>query len=441
LRSAPRVIRDLGNVREGEDKAIKGGLFAASGEGQMGLSSWSRAQLTYYTGLGREAYLLIFASAVASFNWGVYSVIPGVYLPQLGLDQFQVSTLYSVSGLTSAFVGIPLAMWSERHGRKKGLSIGIALAGSSMFVYSFSTYYPYLLASSFVQGLGYGLYFPNSSALLAERTTTQKRTVAFSLSFFTGTAASAVGTLFSGMPAVLRGSLGFGVFPSYQAVYALAGMVVLSGCAPLVLVRESERVATGLSFPKKSRWIIVRYSLVNILIGLGAGLIIPIFSLWFHTKFGYDETVLAPLNFAATIATAAAGLLAPKVADLVGDVRTVLLTTGTATLLILLMPATDSFALLSILFVARQFLMNMSSPVFSSFYMTHVDPEERASASAISGTSWSFPNAITPSVGGYLMKSGMVDLPLYLCGASYAVGFALTFLFFDKLNYRPRRAD
>ena len=394
-----------------------------------------RRQMLYYSGIGREATLIVLASSVSSFYWGVYSVIPGVFFPQVGFTEIQVGSLYSVNGITSALLGIPLSILSDRHGRRKGMLIGIALAGSSFFIYAVTINYIHLLIASFVSGLGFGLFFPNSNALLAERTTESKRTVAFSLSFFVSTAAGTMGTLFSVIPALLR-AIGVSLIPSYQAVYALTGIIFLSGLIPALFVKESTLSDKGLSLPRRSAGFIARFSLVNIIVGLGAGLIIPIFSLWFYIKFRYDETVLAPLNTLATLATALAGLLAPRIADWLGDVPSILLENGLGTLIMLVMPTTSSFAVLGMLFVVRQFLANMSSPIISSFYMTHVDADERAAASAISGTAWNFPNSITPAVGGYLMENVSVDLPLYMCGTSYALGVLLIYRFFFK--YRKK---
>jgi MFS family permease len=390
-----------------------------------------RSQILYYGGIGREAHLIILASAVSSFYWGIISVIPGVYLPQVGFTDLQVGSLYSVNGVTSAILGIPLSIWSDRHGRRKGLLIGIALAGASFFPYAFTTNYSHLVIASFVSGVGFGLLFPCSSALLAERTTASNRTIAFSLSFFVGTAAGALGTVFSIIPALLR-EIGFSLIPSYQAVYALTGIVFLCGIIPAYLVPESHALDNGFALPRRSLAMIAKYSLFMTVVGLGAGLIIPIFSLWFFIKFRYNETVLAPLNTLATAATALAGLLAPRLADWLGDMPSILLENGVATVTLLVMPSISSFPVLSLLFIVRQFLMNMSSPIMSSFYMGHVDPGEMASASAISTTAWNLPNSVTPAVGGYLMQNVSVDLPVYLCGTTYAFSLLLIYVFFHR---------
>lgn len=396
-----------------------------------------KSQILYYGGIGREAMLIVLASSVSSFYWGVYTVVTGVFFPQIGFTDIQVGSLYSVNGITSALLGIPLSMLSDRHGRKKGMIIGTALIGGSFFVYATTISHFHLLLASFMSGMGFGLFFPNSNALLAERTTEAKRTVAFSLSFFVSTAAGTLGTLFSIIPAILR-SFGASLVSSYQAVYALTGIIFLCGIIPALFIKESIITDKGFSLPRKSAAFIARFSLVNIMIGLGAGLIIPIFSLWFYIKFRYDETILAPLNAVATLATAMAGLLAPRLADWLGDVPSFLAVEVMGIFTLLLMPSTNSFAVLGALFVVRQFLANMASPVITSFYMTHVDPSERAAASAISGTAWNFPNSITPAVGGYLMENVSVDLPLYLCGTSYAVSVFLMYIFFYKYRSKPK---
>jgi MFS family permease len=294
-----------------------------------------------------------------------------------------------------------------------------------------------LLLASFLSGLGFGLFFPASSALMAERTTESKRTVAFSLSFFVSTGAGTLGTMFSVIPAILRAT-GVSLIPSYQAVYALTGVIFLCGIIPALYVKESPKSGKGLALPRKSISFIARFSLVNMLIGLGAGLIIPIFSLWFYIKFRYDETLLAPLNTVATLTTALAGLVAPRLADKLGDVPSIILAEGVGAATLLIMPSINSFVILSMLFVIRQFLANMSSPVISSFYMTHVNPAERAAASAVAGTAWNFPNSLTPAIGGYLMENVSVDLPLYLCGTIYTISILFLYSFFYKYRSNPR---
>jgi MFS family permease len=403
----------------------------------MALAERLRRQMLYYGGIGREATLIVLASSVSSFYWGVYTVVTGVFFPQVGFTDVQVGSLYSVNGATSALLGIPLSMLSDRYGRKKGMLIGIALVGGSFFIYASTISYFHLLFASFISGLGFGLFFPSSTALLAERTTEAKRTVAFSLSFFVSTATGTLGTAFSIIPAILR-SFGVGLVSSYQTIYALTGVIFLFGMIPALFIKESTTTPNGLSLPRKSAGFIVRFSLANILVGLGAGLIIPIFSLWFFIKFRYDETLLAPLNAIATLATALAGLLAPRLADWLGDVPSFLMVEALGICVLLIMPSTNSFPILGVLFVVRQFLANMASPVISSFYMTHVDPNERAAASAISGTSWNFPNSLTPAVGGFLMQNVSVDLPLYLCATSYACSVLLMYRFFYKLRTKPQ---
>jgi MFS family permease len=394
------------------------------------VSSRIQAQLTYYGGLERQVYLVILAGAAPSICWGLSGVLPGVYLPQIGFSGTQVGALFTVNGLTAAFLVIPLAMWSDRVGRRTGLLSGIVASGLGTLVFAVTTDYSLLLAASFLTGLGGGLTMATSTALIADKTSESKRRVAFSVSFFVDTAAGAMGALVGGLPELLRTGLSMGMVPSYQSAYAVAAALLFTTALLAALVHEERRTTHGFTLPRRSGGMIVRYSVVGIITGFGAGFIIPIFSLWFHTKFGYTEAVLSPLSAVATLLTAVAGLLAPKVADRLGDIRSVLLEDAIATLTLFVMPNTSWFPLLATMFIVRQFLMNMSSPVLTSFYMSHVHPEDRAAASAISGSSWNFPNSVTPELGGYIMQSVSVDLPLYICASTYTVMLVLLFVFF-----------
>jgi AAHS family 3-hydroxyphenylpropionic acid transporter len=98
-----------------------------------------------------------------------------VYLPQIGFSGTEVGALFTVSGLTAAFLAIPLAMWSDRVGRKTGLLCGVVTSGLGTLVYAFTTDYSLLLVAAFLTGLGGGLTMATSTALIADKTSESKR--------------------------------------------------------------------------------------------------------------------------------------------------------------------------------------------------------------------------------------------------------------------------
>ncbi|MGH8245631.1 MAG: MFS transporter, partial [Gammaproteobacteria bacterium] len=185
--------------------------------------------------------------------------------------------------------------------------------------------------------------------------------------------------------------------------------------------------------------ILRRMTVVQAFIGFGAGFIIPLFPLWFFLAFRLDEAVLAPLFAVANAATAFSFLFAPRLAELLGTVRSIVATNGLATALLVMIPFATDYVAVAGLFIVRQFLMNMSDPVLTAYTLSRVDPAERATAAGVTGAAWSIPNAISPSLGGYFIERIHLDLPFFVCGAFYAGAVVALQGFFGR-KADPRQA-
>jgi MFS family permease len=91
------------------------------------------------------------------------------------------------------------------------------------------------------------------------------------------------------------------------------------------------------------------------------------------------------------------------VASWLGRVRGIVITTGLSGPLLALIPLAPSFLLSAPLFVARQVLINMNSPLIDSLVMRLVDEKERATASGVAQLFWNLPNSFGQPVGGYMI--------------------------------------
>jgi len=185
--------------------------------------------------------------------------------------------------------------------------------------------------------------------------------------------------------------------------------------------------------PRRSSSIISRFLASNLIIGLGAGLIVPIFSLWFFLKHGQREAFTGPLFALGAGINAFASLAAPVLARRHGLVRTGVALQGTATLLLLGMAGIAWLPAAAVLFLGRNALMNMTWPVMTSFLMGAVHPEERSSASAVVGISFRLPFAVSTTVGAAMMAANP-DLPLLITAALYAVGTVAFWVFFRSVS-------
>src|SRR5207247_10458355 len=87
------------------------------------------------------------------------------------------------------------------------------------------------------------------------------------------------------------------------------------------------------------------------------------------------------------------------------------------------------------LYMVRAALINMSAPIWDSFLMGIVAPEQRGLASAVNSIVWRLPNSVTTILGGILMAEGFYDIPIFLATAFYIASIAFFYVVFR--NVRP----
>jgi len=396
---------------------------------------YARFYRALYRNLSRDAKRLVLAGGLNSLPFGVNSVALPIYLTRLGYDGIVVGSVFSIQGAVAVLLTIPLGIAADRFGRKRMVILGGVLSALSFFLYPFMTSLAVAYVAAVLAGLAGAFAFAPLQALLTDATKEEVRTVVFGMSFFVQSATTSIGSLASAVPDLL---LGWGIVPAYTPLFVGAGLAMLA--APVLLARtaipEIRRAARRGILPVRSARMISKYFTSNIIIGLGAGLIIPIFSLWFLLKYGVAESFTGPLFALSNVVNAVAFLVAPILAHSRGLVRTVVTLQGLSTLFLLglaVIPATGAFLwVASVLFLARNASMNMSSPVSSSFLMGAVEPDERSSASAVVGVSFRLPFAVSTTFGAAMMQAN-TDAPLFVTSGLYAIGVSAFYVFFRNV--------
>lgn len=394
-------------------------------------------ELAPFTKLSRDANLIVLAAGLSSLPFGYLMVIQSIYLKMIGIDEGSIGLILSVSTLTSSLLIIPFGILSDRYSRKWIMIFGQALTAFAWLIYAGLAEVWGFYASSLLLGIGTAGIFGPYQALLAEKTTDEDRTVAFSLSAFAYMAGSTVGAMASGVPEWLIREIGSGIFQAYRPLFLAAFLI--SSLASLILIplRESPPIRRGGKIlPTKSRKEIGKLSAVTMLVGLGAGLIISLIPLWLHLRFGVGGAELGPLFVVANAVMAASYLVSPTLSRRIGPVRAIVSTQMLSTAFLVIMPVMPAYNIVAVLYVIRTFLMNMSGPIQSAFIMSLISPEERASASAIcspqSGVVWGVSYSVSQGIGGFMLEQGMLALPFYICGLLYLLASIFFLVFFRE---------
>jgi MFS family permease len=379
--------------------------------------------------------ILFSMNALIGLPSGYAQVILPIYFKLIGISAILVGVLTTVSLLATSILLVPFGILSDRYGRRPFLILGGFLIAISWAIMTFTTDFVYIAISRAISGIGNALTSAPFNAALADVSSDEDRTRAFSISSFVSQIASTGGALISGMPEALQAGFGFDLVSSYRPMFLLACLITLAAMGFMFPFKEERsRMRESAKVRFRSMRKILIFAVTRGLIGFGAGFVIPLFSLWFYLRFGVGGQVLGPLFAISNVTLAFSYLISSRLARTVGSVNSLVLCQALAIVMLVAIPESPDYTIVSILYVARNFLMNMSGPIETSFLMGIVKPEERASASAIAGTASNVARAVSPSFGGYFMSSVSLSIPFYMTAALYASSTAIFYSIFRNVR-------
>jgi MFS family permease len=377
---------------------------------------------------------VVLGAGPLSIGLGFYQVAVAVFLPLEGISVTNLGILLTTIGLTTVVFSIPFAILSDRYGRKEIMLAGSILSAIVIMIPGLSSNFPILETSAVVGGAGQAMYIGTWNAYLADTTTHEVRPETFSLSFMTFTITGGIGAYLPAFFPLFRTDL----LTAHRITFIALGLV--SSLTAFTVHRWAIKARPVSSrkgiLPRKSLGIIIKFSAANLLIGLGAGLIIPLIPTWFFLRFGLTDVFSGPLIASSNIIMGLTAVAAPRVARRVGLVNGIVITQAASTVFLLAIPFCSTGILAGIFYVIRAVLMNMASPLSDTFLMSMIAADERATASSFNAVLWTLPNAGSTAVGGSLLNNGELSLPFYLCGTLYITSIMLFYSIFRK-SARP----
>ncbi len=395
-----------------------------------------------------DVRLLLAAMGLNSLPLGYTLVVMPIYLSNLGFSGEIIGVITAASSFTSTVALIPFAIAADRYGRKPFVVVGFLTATLAYVFFAFTRDLNSLLLAGSIGGIGLAgglstaVWTPAWTALLSEKATHKGRTKAFAWSQGIWTLALTVGAAAGILPALFRAQLNSTFRASYEYPFLIfVGLSIVSG---LILLPVSEaKMAPSRTkdmprpsfFPKKSRQQIAKFAATLGLVGFASGIGIQLLSLWFNKVYGTSESVLGPWFAAAEITSLVVVPIIPRLTKTLGSPKSVLITQGLSACLLASMILAPTYQSAALIFVARNFFMNISWPVQQSYLMGTVNPEERASASAITYTIWGIGNSISPILAGFFLSQASflsLSAPLLIGGAAYLASAIAFYVLFRK---------
>ncbi len=384
----------------------------------------------------RKVRWILYANAFGAVGFGYLIVFITAYLPQVGVSSGGVGLLLGAEGVSMVLSAIPLGIYSDRHGRKGLLLAGSVIVPPSVLVFAFTTDLNWLLIAAVLAGVGEGAFLSTWNAIIADQTSVEQRSAAFSLSFILNNVASGLGLALPFAFPFLEASTGIDAHTIHiEALVLTDAFAFLAPFAFFFLLRGyRETIRPREAREKRMDWRpLLKFSGLNGLIGLGAGFFIPLVPTWFLLKFNVLDTWTGPLLALSNVTIGLAAIASTRLARTYGPVRAIVMAQGLSTVFMFSLAFTTSPVLAAGLYLVRAALMNMSAPIGDAFLMGIIRPEQRGLASAVNSIIWRLPNSVTTIFGGILLGAGFYELPIFLATAFYVASISGFYTVFRRV--------
>jgi MFS family permease len=411
----------------------------------------TRRYLKRLASFSRNARLFLLSTVITGLAYSIYMLIFNLFVDSQGYSRGFLGELQSMPNLIALLTALPAGVLVDQIGRKRAMNLANAgrVIASLGIVFSPG---PWALRSSMVLfGLSQSLWMVSAAPFMMENSTDEERNSLFSANFGLQTLVGFFGTFLGGyLPTIFGDALGAGVESpqAYAATLLVTVFLALLASVPVLLIEDDVRPVgrrvrsfwpwRNLSNPRLA----ARIFAPNIIISMGAAILIPYMNLFFKETYDISDKVLGTLFAIASVVTGVATLASPVLADRWGRIRALVFTQLTSIPFLLLIGFSGNLWVSGLAFWVRAALMNMGNPLYSAFAMEQVRETERATVSGLMGMSWNIGWTVGPFVSGYMQAHPDIGFrPIFLITCTlYIVASILEKRFFQQTDDWQRRA-
>ena len=393
--------------------------------------------------LTRDGWLLFATRCSRMFAYGLLSVVLVLYLVEVGLKEWEVGLLLSLTLAGDTAISLWLTTSADRLGRRRTLILGAILMVLAGVVFASTSSFVLLVIAATIgvispSGNEIGPFLSVEQAALSHIVSDERRTDVFAWYNLVGSFSTALGALAGGLIAEASphfGLTGAAAFRPVLLAYAGIGVALIVGFSFLSSVIEATR-DESVPPPKavlglhESRRIVFKLSLLFALDAFGGGFVIQsIIAYWFHIRFQLDPAMIGTIFLFANLLAGVSALAAGWLARRIGLINTMIFTHLPSNVLLILVPLMPDVYWAIGLLLLRFSISQMDVPTRQAYTMAVVRPDERSAAAGVTAVARSVGASISPMLATVLVGSiGLMSLPFFLAGGLKIV--------YDLLLYR-----
>jgi MFS family permease len=370
---------------------------------------------------------------------GVFRLLFNFYVLSLGFDEALLGNLITAGSFVALLAALPMGYLADTIGRKASLIISAALLGASILAMAVWQNEGMFYAMNIVSGIAQSLAGVTMSPFLMENSDETERTYLFSFGQGLMMTMASVGSWVGGYLPTWVGSAQ-SASPTSSLAYGqsifIIGIVAMLGILPLLFIR-SQKIARSqravfapFQYASRHPALLTKLILPMLLTSIGAGLIMPFMNVFFRVVHDQPDPVIGTLFAWGSLAMGIGLLMAPALAERTGKIRLVVITQAISIPFLILLGFSPIFWVGAASYYIRLALMNMSSPVYQTFVMEHVEPSSRATVASLSSMAWNFGWAFSPTISGWLQVKYGFGLPFIGTIILYTIAVVMYWVFF-----------
>jgi len=214
------------------------------------------------------------------------------------------------------------------------------------------------------------------------------------------------------------------------AIMAAFGLLPLLFLSTPRLARSERTLFAPFAYAARHPVLLTKLILPMLLTSIGAGLIMPFMNVFFRVVHHQPDPVIGTLFAWGSLAMGIGLLIAPPLADRLGKIQLVVVTQALSIPFLILLGFSPLFWVSATAYYIRLALMNMSTPVYQTFVMEHVDSGARATVSSLVSMAWNFGWAFSPTISGNLQVRYGFGPPFLGTIVLYVISIFLYWAFF-----------
>lgn len=388
-----------------------------------------------------NARMYLFNVIITGGVMGVFRLLFNFFVLSLGFDEALLGNLITTSSFVALIAALPLGYLADLIGRKASLVLSGGLLSLSILAMAIWPSAAMFYSMNIVSGVAQSLGGVTMSPFLMENSDEHERTYLFSFGQGLQMTMASVGNWIGGyLPTWMGGiqdvtatsSSAYGSSIFIVGIGASAAIIPLLFLTSPKLTKSQRAVFAPFHYAAQNPGLLTKLVLPMLLTSLGAGLIMPFMNVFFRVQHHQSDTVIGTLFAWGSLAMGIGLLAAPPLAERTGKIQLVVLTQALSIPFLILLGFSPLLWIAAASYYIRLALMNMSSPVYQTFIMEHVEPSARATAASLTSMAWNFGWAFSPTISGWLQVRYGFGPPFMGTITLYILSVFMYWLFFWK---------